>query len=82
MKALDPLWLRLFRICGTRLAVISGNFSSTLPFAAQGTQRLSSVISTVALKEPSKFLVKGVTMGAKQVAHDAAQAAKAKLLAR
>jgi len=46
------------------------------------TQRLSSVISTVALKEPSKFLVKGVTMGAKQVAHDAAQAAKAKLLAR
>jgi hypothetical protein len=33
-------------------------------------------------KEPSKFLVKGVTMGAKQDAHDAAQAAKAKLLAR
>jgi hypothetical protein len=33
-------------------------------------------------KEPSKFLVKGVTMGPKYDAHDAAQAAKAKLLAR
>jgi hypothetical protein len=33
-------------------------------------------------KEPSKFLVKGVTMGSKRAAHDAAQAAKTKLLAR
>jgi hypothetical protein len=33
-------------------------------------------------KEPSKLLVKGVTMGAKHDAHDAAQAAKAKHLAR
>jgi hypothetical protein len=33
-------------------------------------------------KEPSKLLVKGVTMGVKHDAHDAAQAAKVKLLAR
>jgi hypothetical protein len=33
-------------------------------------------------KEPSKFLVKGVTSGTKQAALKAAQAAKTKLLAR
>jgi hypothetical protein len=33
-------------------------------------------------KHPAKFLVKGVTSGAKQKAHAAAQAAKAKILAR
>jgi hypothetical protein len=33
-------------------------------------------------KEPPKFLVKGVSSGAKQVASAAAQAAKAKILAR
>src|ERR1035441_8576722 len=33
-------------------------------------------------KVPPKFLVKGVTLGAKQRAQDSAQAAKAKILAR
>jgi hypothetical protein len=33
-------------------------------------------------KEPSKFLVKGVSSGSKQVALNAAKAAKAKILAR
>jgi hypothetical protein len=33
-------------------------------------------------KVPPKFLVKGVTLGAKQRALDSAQAAKAKLMAR
>jgi hypothetical protein len=33
-------------------------------------------------KHPSKFLVKGVTSGPEEKAHAAAQAAKAKILAR
>jgi hypothetical protein len=33
-------------------------------------------------KHPSKFLVKGVASGPEKTAHDAARAAKAKILAR